>query len=102
MRLVTFFATTCLVTWSCWYAAASITTPGLRGAVFLLGTFAPGLVALAFSGRAGALALLARLFRWQTGLRRYAFALGYIFTIKLAVALLHPLLTGAWPRFGDE
>jgi membrane protease YdiL (CAAX protease family) len=102
MRLVTFFATTFAITWSCWYAAASIAHPVLRGAIFLLGVFTPGLVALAFSGRAGALAILARLFRWQTGLRWYVLAMGYIFTIKLVVALLHRLFTGAWPRFGDE
>src|SRR5204863_1895990 len=102
MRLVTFFATTFAITWSCWYASTTISTPWLHGAVFLLGVFTPGLVALAFSGRAGALAILARLFRWQTSLRWYVFAMGYIFTIKLVVALLHRVFTGAWPRFGDE
>jgi membrane protease YdiL (CAAX protease family) len=102
MRLGTFFATTFAITWSCWYASTAITTPWLRGAVFLLGVFTPGLVALVFSGRAGALAILARLFQWQTGLRWYVLALGYIFTIKLVVALLYRVFTGTWPRFGDE
>jgi membrane protease YdiL (CAAX protease family) len=102
MRLVMFFLTTYAVTWSCWFAAASLTTPGLRYPLFLLGTFMPGIVALAFSGRTGAIAILSRLFRWQTGLRWYVFAFSYIAAIKLTAALLHRLLTGAWPRFGDE
>ena len=32
----------------------------------------------------------------------YLFALAYIPAIKLTVALVHRLATGAWPRFGDE
>jgi uncharacterized protein len=34
--------------------------------------------------------------------RWYVFAVSYIFAIKLTVAVLHRLLTGAWPRFGDQ
>jgi len=32
----------------------------------------------------------------------YLFALAYIPAIKLTVALVHRLATGAWPRLGDE
>ena len=32
----------------------------------------------------------------------YMFAIGYIAAIKLLVTLLHRVLTGAWPHFGDE
>jgi uncharacterized protein len=31
----------------------------------------------------------------------YVFALGYMATIKLTVAILHRLATGAWPAFGQ-
>jgi membrane protease YdiL (CAAX protease family) len=33
--------------------------------------------------------------------RWYLFAASYIAAVKLVVALLHRLATGAWPRFGD-
>jgi len=36
------------------------------------------------------------------GVRWYVFAVGYMATVKLAVALLHRVVTGAWPRFGEE
>jgi hypothetical protein len=98
VRLVTFFASTFAITWSAWAAAASLTNPFLRGALLLLGTFAPGLVALAMTGTA----LLPRLVQWQAGARWYVFAASYIFAIKLTSAVVHRLLTGAWPRFGDE
>jgi len=96
MRLAAYFVTTFAVTWSCWYFARG------NAAVFLLGVFAPGLVALAFAGRAAALAILRRLIQWDAGVRWYIFAIGYMFTIKLAVAVLHRLITGGWPRFGDQ
>lgn len=72
--------------------------------LFLLGTFAPGLVALALtaraSGRAGVLGLLRRILKAHVGARWYVFAAGYMAAIKLTVALVHRLATGAWPRFG--
>ncbi len=73
--------------------------------LFLLGTFAPGLIALAFtaraSGRAGVEALLRRILRWEVGARWYVFAVSYMAGIKLAAALVHRLVTGAWPQFGS-
>jgi hypothetical protein len=106
MRLVTFFAMTYAISWLCWLAAGTPTSPHFNYPLLMLGVFAPSLVALALTawaeGRAGAVALLARLFRWKTGLRWYIFATTYIAAIKLTVAVLHRLLTGAWPRFGDE
>jgi membrane protease YdiL (CAAX protease family) len=79
--------------------------PGLS-ALILLGTFAPSLVALGLTARAeggaGGRALLSRLFQWQVSARWYLFAIGYMAAIKLTVALVHRITTGAWPRFGDE
>ena len=111
--LLAFFGLTYLVTETCFIAAALLSrslAPGAPSglginALVLFGTFVPALVALGLTarveGRAGASALLARLFRWEVRARWYVFALGYIAAIKLTVALLHRLLTGAWPRFGD-
>jgi membrane protease YdiL (CAAX protease family) len=113
--LLKFFSLTYAVTWTCFIAAGALsgrvaaTAPvlaGLRGPLFLLGTFAPAIVALWLAaraeGREGALALLRRLLAWRVGARWYVFAVGYMAAIKLGVALVHRVATGAWPRFGDE
>ncbi len=98
------------------FAAAAIVAGGiasrpsgpaiLSGSLFLLGTIAPSLVALALTaraeGRAGTLALLRRIAEWPASARWYVFAIGYMASIKLAVALLHRFATGAWPPFGQE
>ena len=114
-RLLRFFLLTFAVTWTCFAAAGAISSgnppaaPGpaaLAGALLLLGTFAPGLIALALTGledgRAATRALLGRVFGWNVGARWYLFAVGYMPAVKLSVALLYRLLTGAWPRFGQE
>lgn len=113
--LLRFFSLTYAVTWTCFIAAAAMsgsvasTAPalaGLRELLLLLGTFAPALVALWLTARAdgsaGAISLLRRLFEWHVGLRWYVFAVAYMAAIKLAVALVHRVGTGAWPRFGHE
>lgn len=77
----------------------------LGGPVFLLGVFAPGLVAVVLTawgdGRAAVGVLLGRIVRWRIDLRLYAFALLLMPLTKLAVAVLHHALTGAWPRWGE-
>jgi uncharacterized protein len=113
--LLMFFALTYIVSWTFFTAAATISgrtssPPSglavLSGPLFLLGTVTPSLVALALTaradGRAGTRALLRRIVQWQTGVRWYVFAVGYMAAIKLAVALLHRLATGAWPPFGQQ
>jgi len=112
--LLGFFALTFAATWTCFLSAVAVSRglapgaglgPGIL-ALVLLGTFAPSLVALALTARAaggpGVRALLGRLFAWRVGLRWYVFALVYMAAIKLAVALVHRLATGAWPRFGHD
>jgi len=77
----------------------------LGGPVFLVGVFAPGLVAVTLTawdhGGRGVRDLLRRIVRWRVGLRFYAFALLLMPLIKLTVALIHRLLVGAWPSFGE-
>ena len=111
MRLLAFFLLTFLVTWSVWFAAAALAAPGNTGffggggPVFLLGVFAPALVALALTaqaeGRAGVTRLLARIGHWKVGARWYLVAISYFAIIKLAAALVHRVVTDEWPPFGD-
>lgn len=106
--LLKFFSLTYAVTWACWAVAAALSRGTLTGLepLFLLGVFAPSLVALALTaqagGREGALALLRRMFGWDVGARWYVFAVGYMAAIKLAVAIVHRLAFGEWPRFGQQ
>jgi len=103
--VLTFFVVTYIVTWSAWFAAGMTPAAGPRGLLYLLGTFAPGFVALWLTGRAtgrsGVAALLRRLIDWQVPARWYVFAVSYIVVVKLIVALVHRASTGAWPRFGE-
>lgn len=111
VALFAFFLLTFLITWSVWFATAALAPPGnaglfgIRGPVFLLGVFAPALVALALTaraeGHAGVKRLLGRIGHWRVGARWYAFAVGYFAAIKLAAALVHRVVTHEWPRFGD-
>jgi uncharacterized protein len=112
--LLKFFTLTFVATWTCFLSAVAIshgsasTNPRLaviRGLVFV-GTFAPALVALVLTARAGAIsgtkALLRRMLQWRVGTRWYLFAVSYMAAIKLTVALVHRVMTGSWPRLGDE
>lgn len=73
--------------------------------MFLLGVFAPALVALALTdraeGRAATHALLGRIFKWDVDWRWYLFALAFMPVVKLSVAVGHRVMTGAWPLFGQ-
>lgn len=103
--LAVFFAITFAMSWTCWFATGGISSAG-DSALVLLGTFAPGIVALILTaraeGRPGVTALLSRLFAWRVRARWYVFAFGSIAAIKLTAAVIHRLLLGMWPRFGTE
>jgi len=111
--LLAFFSLTYLVTWVCFFAVAALSggatarpIAALRGVLLYLGIFAPSIVALGLTaradGRAGAIALLRRILRWEVGARWYVFAVGFIAAVKLSAALLVRLSTGAWPPFGND
>jgi hypothetical protein len=111
--LLKFFSLTYAAAWIAWTAAGAIARRStdapalgaLASALFLLGTFAPSLVALALTeraeGRAATQALLRRIVEWRVGARWYVFAVGYMPAVKLSVAVVHRVATGAWPRFGQ-
>jgi CAAX protease family protein len=113
--LLKFFPLTYIVSWILWIPMAAMSRGaapqpsgfrGIGGFLYLLGVFAPALVALALTaradGRARTVALLSQTFQWSVGARWYVFAAGYMAAIKLAVALLLRITTGAWPAFGQE
>jgi len=110
--LLKFFLITFAITWPCFSAVAAFsagaapTIAGLRGPILFLGIFAPAIVALSLTARAegsdGVMGLLRRLVKGDVGVRWYLFAAGYMAAVKLAVALLHRVFLGAWPRFGTE
>ena len=111
IALVGFFLLTFAFTWTAWLAPAALGAPrtsgffGPGGPVFLLGVFAPAIVALALTayseGRTGVARLLARIGRWHAGAHLYLFAITYMAATKLFAALIHRMVTGAWPSFGD-
>jgi hypothetical protein len=102
--MVTYFVLTFIVTWSLWFASGIASPAGPHGPWFLLGVFAPGLVALALTardaGRDGIAALLRRLVDWRVAGRWYVFAMSYMAVVKLAAAVVHRVAWHAWPRFG--
>jgi hypothetical protein len=113
--LMKFFSLTYAVSWTCFAAGGALTRRGapsgsplaaVASLLFLLGTIAPSLVALWLhspNGRErGTSALFDRVFAWRVRARWYVFALGYMATIKLSVAVVYRVITGAWPLFGQE
>jgi uncharacterized protein len=113
--LLKFFALTFAVSWVFFIAGAAgagafghpvPVLAELKGALFLIGTVTPALVALWLTaraeGRSGMQALLSRIFKWDVGARWYLFAVIYMPAVKLAVALTHRAITGGWPRLGNE
>src|SRR5688500_12634082 len=111
MALLVYFLLTFTFTWTVWFAAAALAAPGntgffgIRGPVFLLGVFAPALVALALTARADGRARVARLLapigHWQVAARWYVLAIVYFAAVRLTAALMHRVTVGAWPHFGD-
>jgi len=112
---VAFVVLTYALSWLLWLAAAvtlgwdfsaqsRLLAVGVP--VYLLGVWAPALVAIALTaradGRAGVSALLRRLILAPVEGRWYLFALGYFVAIRLLVALLYRVSVGQWPAFSQE
>jgi membrane protease YdiL (CAAX protease family) len=110
-ELAVFFALTFLTSWTCFFGSAALTsgrespTAGIPGAIYLVGVFAPALVALALTarsdGRSGSVALVRPVVQAPSAARWYVFALAYMLVIKIAAALMYRFIGGAWPAFGD-
>lgn len=110
--LPAFFLLTFAFTWAMWLASSARAATGTSWLfgfgrpVFLLGVFAPALVALALTayveGREGVVRLLAPIGKWDVGLRWYLFAVAYMAAAELLAALVHRVVAGAWPTFGTR
>ena len=104
--LLKFFLLAYAATWACFITVAKavpLETP-LGYSLVLLGAYSPSLVSIALTAwrgkERGVRALLRPVLRWEVAGRYYVFAAGYMVAIKLAVALILRVSTGAWPRFG--
>ena len=104
--MTVYFTVVFLMTWALWFGTDTISTPVLRPLLFYVGVFMPGIVALAMTyrerGVAGVQQLVARLVKVDVGARWFAFALLFMFTVKLLVAVVIRIIDGAWPLFGSE
>jgi uncharacterized protein len=103
-HLSAFLALTFLASWVCFPAATS--SNGVRQIIYLLGVFAPALVALALTyrieGTAGVSALLSRIAKPRASALWYVFAISYMALIKLAGAVVYRIALGTWPAFGND
>src|SRR5688500_205161 len=104
--LFRYFGVVFTLSWALWFAADAISSPALRTLSVYSGVFTPGIVALAMTywdrRGAGVRQLLARLVKFDVGARSFAFALLFMATVKLLVAVLVRATTSAWPVFGDQ
>jgi len=102
--VILFFILTFVVAWLAWGWAATLPPGALATALLFLGTFAPGLVALAMvareRGRRGLQELWERVIDVRAPWQWYAFAIGYYVVLKLLAAVMHRVVAGAWPVFG--
>ena len=105
--LVIFFLLSYALMWACFItvAVAVRATTLLGQALLLLGAYSPSFAALWLTARhqgsTGISNLLSGILLWRVALRWYVFAAGYMLFIKLASAIIHRLIWGEWPRFGD-
>jgi membrane protease YdiL (CAAX protease family) len=107
-ELTVFTVLTFAATWAAWLVSAHLAAVpgfGLGGPVFLLGVFAPAIIAISQTARRGGRAavgrLLAKIGRWNVDGRLYVFAIFYMVGMKLIAAAVQRFATGTWPRFGD-
>lgn len=109
--LVIFFSLAYVVAWIFFIPVALFSgnssdaaSAAMRQILILPGVFAPALVAIVLTARSegseGLRVLLSRVLQWQVGARWFVFSVGYFAAIKLAVAVIHRIATGAWPQFG--
>jgi uncharacterized protein len=94
------------VTWAAFITVARwLPADTLAGyALVLFGAYTPGIVALFLTarteGRVGVRALLNRILIADVPLRLYVLALTYVVVVKVSAAILHRLVSDAWPPFG--
>lgn len=104
--MILYFVLVFAISWGLWFTANAVPTPFVRSVLIYAGVFTPGIVALAltrfYHGSSGVQRLLARLVKFDVGARWFTFALFFVAAVKLLVALIARVMTGAWPAFGSE
>jgi hypothetical protein len=95
-----FFAIAYTMTWAFFISVAAMPVPApYRGLLALLGAFAPAVAAVSLTARdegdSGVRVLVGRVAQWRTAAPWYLFAVGYMAAMKLAVAGIHRVFTGA-------
>ena len=104
--MILYFTLVFAVSWALWFAANAVTGSVVRTVLIYTGVFTPGIIALALTrlrqGPSGVQRLVARLVKFDVGVRWFAFALFFIAAVKLLVAVIVRVVTGAWPVFGTE
>jgi membrane protease YdiL (CAAX protease family) len=105
--LVPFLFLSYLVAWTAFITVA-LWVPAQTAAGYalvLFGAYSPGGIALLVTarsaGRREVAALLRRILKADVPIRLYILALTYMAAVKVAAAILHRLVTGDWPPFGD-
>ena len=114
-QLSKYFILCFVFSWTCFISVALISrtssaaSPELKAVQYilgLLGTIAPSLVALWLTSRTGVPGqtekLLGKVVKWDVNIKWYFFAASFMLVVKLSVAALYKLITGAWPVFGQE
>lgn len=114
-NLTKYFLLTYAITWICFISVALLSHGTLAksgGSVLLqqvllyMGTITPSIIAIALTLRSGKTGetqiLLSRIIKWRVNIKWYVFAISYIVVIKLLVALVIRVTTGAWPLFGNQ
>ncbi|MEA3246594.1 MAG: CPBP family intramembrane glutamic endopeptidase, partial [Gemmatimonadota bacterium] len=106
-----FFGITFAVTWAAWFSAPLVDAPGAGGhsaawtLLIYVGTFAPGITAVAMSaaeGRDVLRDLLRRLVKADAAPRLYLFAVMYLFALKLLNAAIQRAAFGEWPVIATQ
>jgi CAAX protease family protein len=111
---IAFTLLTFAASWLLWTAGFAIQERDLSlssgfmpigGSLYLLGVFAPALVAVALTryaaGSSGLQALLRQTLSWDVGARWYLIAVLYFASVKLVLALVYRLALGGWPAFNQ-
>jgi membrane protease YdiL (CAAX protease family) len=113
--VILFSVVTFALSWLLWAAAVVVMGgdfahpsrfAGLGNMLYLLGVFAPALVALALTvardGAEGARTVLRRTVAWDVSVRFYLFAILFYPVARLAAATLQRALLGTWPDPASE
>jgi len=108
--VIAFLLLTFALTWTAWLMPSALGASGgvvfgIGGPVFLVGVFAPAIVALLLTGycegRTAVERLLARIGAWRVRVWLYLFAVGYMAGTKLLAAGMYRVVKGTWPMFGE-